>query len=88
MRLDAEEYINVRRRKSGNGGAHLYIPETVLCKALANAGIDCNEVYLKAKAFAAKDGKRAQIMVRISRGDARKFTRPKGVKEVKWLSKG
>lgn len=83
MRLDAEEYINVRRRANGKGGAHIYIPEQVLCKALANAGIDCNEVRLKAKAFAAKDGNRAQIMLRISRGDARKFTRKD--KKVVWL---
>lgn len=85
MREDAEEFINVRRRTGGKGGAHLYIPQTVLCKALLNAGIDCNEVHLKAKAFAAKDGKRAQIMVRISKGDARKFTREKGKKEVTWI---
>lgn len=83
MRLDAEEYINVRRRKSGTGGAHVYIPETVLCKALLNAGIDCKEVHLKAKAYAAKDGKRAQIMIRISKGDARKFTRDEN-KKVTW----
>lgn len=78
------EFVKVRRRRKTGGGANIYINKDILCRALDNAGIDCGCMNLRAKAFAAKDGKRAQIMIRISVGDARKFTRKGG---VKWITK-
>lgn len=62
-----KEFVKLRRRskKSKSIGAHVYICGEILCKALVNAGIDCDEKELKAKITACKDGKRAKIIIQI-----------------------
>lgn len=63
-------FVKLHRKKGKDGratenGAFLFINGQTLCKALQQAGIDCLEQNLKAKASACKDGKRAKIIIQI-----------------------
>lgn len=68
MAHEPGDFVKVRRRgKTRTSGAQIYINADVLCMALTHAGMDCAQTNLQAKASACKDGKRAKIIIHITK---------------------
>lgn len=60
------EYSKLRRRDK-TSGAHIYLNADALQKALRNAGIPDDTMNLKAKVYDCKDGKRANILIHVTK---------------------